>query len=219
MRTVAWPCPAPGGNGEEFALVSGPDDAARRILIVPAPFEEANRTRRLLAETMRALAARGIGSVLPDLPGCGESLSPLELQTLTVWREAMAAAAGHFAATHVFTLRGGAVVAPPLPGWRLEPTANVLRPLLRARTLAAKEEGRTESIDDFSQAGRAVGIELAGYRIGPALFAELVQAEPGEPGGQETISLEAIGGSALWLRPEPGEDPAMAAALAERLAR
>lgn len=219
MKTVAWPCPAPGGAIEEFALVCGPADAARRVLIAPALFDEANKTRRLLAETMRGLAARGVATVLPDLPGCGESLAPLDAQTLASWRAAMAAAAGHFAATHVLALRGGALVAPALPGWRLEPTAAVLRPLLRARTVAAREAGRTETIAELLEAGRREGLELAGYRLGPAMVGELEGAALDAVADHDAIGLEAIGGSALWLRAEPGEDPAMAAALAERLAR
>jgi hypothetical protein len=146
MRIVAWPAP----GGDELAATAGPDNAARRILIVPALFEEANRTRRMWAEAMRAMAAAGLFAALPDLPGCNESLAPLERQTLASWRDAMAAAARHFAATHAISLRGGALVAPAtLPGWRVEPIggASVLRPLLRARTVAAREDGRSETID------------------------------------------------------------------------
>jgi hypothetical protein len=44
-----------------------------RLLIVPALFDEGNRMRRLTVEVMRRLAASGIASVLPDLPGLQES--------------------------------------------------------------------------------------------------------------------------------------------------
>ena len=47
------------------------------ILFVPPLFEEMNRTRALIAAIMRALAARGYGCWLPDLPGTGESLRAL----------------------------------------------------------------------------------------------------------------------------------------------
>ncbi|MEG8052367.1 hypothetical protein QP185_02180 [Sphingomonas aerolata] len=49
----------------------GPDAGPRVIAVLPL-FEEANRTRAFLVETLRALAGRGIGSILPDLPGTGE---------------------------------------------------------------------------------------------------------------------------------------------------
>jgi hypothetical protein len=57
-----------------------------RLLIVPALFDEGNRMRRLTVEVMRRLAASGIASVLPDLPGLQESTFPLERANLGLWR-------------------------------------------------------------------------------------------------------------------------------------
>jgi hypothetical protein len=221
VKAVAWPCAAPGGNGEEFALVAGPQDAAARVLIVPALFEEANRTRRMLAETMRALASGGIASVLPDLPGCNESLAPLEQQDLGSWRGAIAEAAGHFAATHALSLRGGAIVVPDeLPGWRLEPIggAQALRPMLRARTIAAREEGRSETIDGLREQGPQAGVELAGYRLGAAMIRDLETASLEDETSQAILTLADLGGAALWLRSEPDEDAVLSGALAARMA-
>ena len=221
MNSVAWPRAAPGGNGEEFALVAGPGEATARVMIVPALFEEANRTRRMLVETMRALAGAGIASVLPDLPGCNESLAPLDRQDLSVWRAAMAAASAYFAATHMLALRGGALLAPDdLPGWNLEPTsgAQALRPMLRARTVAAREEGRAETMDGLLAEGREGGIELAGYRLGAAMVRDLEAAQRAEALAQTFLALDELGGAALWLRSEPGEDAALSAALAARIA-
>ena len=220
MTPLAWPCAVPGGSGEEFALVAGPVDAAARVLIVPALFEEANRTRRMLVETMRALAARGVASVLADLPGCNESVAPLDTQDLTGWRVAMAAAAAHFSASHALSLRGGALVAPEnLPGWRFEPIlgAQVLRPMLRARTVSAREDGRAETMDALLAEGREAGIELAGYRLGAAMVRDLENAARADDAAQELVKLADLGGAALWLRSEPGEDAALSAALAARI--
>ena len=220
MRSISWPCAVPGGSGEEFALVAGPDDAAARVLIIPALFEEANRTRRLLVETMRALAEAGIASVLPDLPGCNESLAPLQGQTLQDWCVAIATAAKHFATPHVLAIRGGALVAPAgLPGWRFEPVvgAQVLRPMLRARTVAAREEGSSETMDGLLADARERGIELAGYRLGAAMVRELEAGKSTDCAGQSVLSLDELGGAALWLRSEPGEDAGLSAALAARL--
>lgn len=216
MRIVAWPAP----GGDELAMTAGPDEAARRILIVPALFEEANRTRRMWAEAMRAMAAAGVFAALPDLPGCNESLAQLERQTLASWRAAMAAAGRHFAATHVLSLRGGALVAPAaLPGWRVEPIAGVqvLRPMLRARTIAAREERHTEKIDGLLKRGRGEGLELAGYRLGAALVGELGESEPA-PSQQLDVALNQLDGAALWLRSEPSEDPALSASLVRLVA-
>lgn len=220
MKVSAWPCTAPGGSGEEFALIAGPDDATARVLIVPALFEEANRTRRMLVEAMRGLAEAGIASVLPDLPGCTESLAPLERQSLRDWRVAIATATAQFFVTHVLSLRGGALLSPvDLPGWHFEPIggAQVLRPMLRARTVAAREEGRAETMDGLLAEGRERGIELAGYRLGAALVRDLVAAKASVCPGQTVLTLDELGGAALWLRSEPGEDAALSAALAARI--
>lgn len=220
MNSVAWPCPAPGGSGEEFALVAGPSNVASHVLIVSALFEEANRTRRLLVETMRALSDAGIASVLPDLPGFNESLAPLDVQDLAGWRAAMVAASDHFSATHVLSLRGGAIVAPAsLPGWRFEPTTGVqvLRPMLRARTVTAREEGRSETMDGLLEQGCRAGIELAGYRLGAAMLRDLAAAALPDVPAQAVLGLEELGGAALWLRSEPGEDRSLSTALAARI--
>ena len=217
MRITAWPCAAPGGSGEESALVAGPSDATARVLIVPALFEEANRTRRMLTETMRLLAERGMASVMPDLPGCNESLAPLNRQDVETWRAAIAAAAVHFAGTHVLAIRGGALVAPALPGCLLEPIAGsqVLRPMLRARTIAARENGREETMAGLLESGRIKGIELAGYCLGAEMIHGLESAEVEHQ--DAFLSLHDIGGEALWLRNEPGENYTLSQLLAAQI--
>jgi alpha-beta hydrolase superfamily lysophospholipase len=108
-----WPCPGPEGPASEQALAFD-RDRAHRLLIVPALFEEANRTRRFLVETMRRLDAAGIDSFLPDLPGCNESPQDFAAQSLHAWRTAMMAQARAFRRTHVLAVRGGALVFPDL---------------------------------------------------------------------------------------------------------
>lgn len=216
---ASWPCPGPAGIADELAVAF---DRARavRLLIVPPLFEEMNRTRRMLIETQRRLDALGLDSMLPDLPGCNESQQSFSAQSLGSWRAAMEAASRHFAATHVLAVRGGALVFPTrLSGWVLEPIkgAAILRQLLRARVLSAKEAGREESSADLLEEGRNIGLELAGYRLSAALVAGLDSAVP-EDEGQRVIRQAELGGSALWLRSEPGEDPAQSAALAQIIA-
>jgi hypothetical protein len=212
---VTWPCPGGAGPTEEFAAVI---DRSRpfRLLIVPPLLEEMNRTRRLLMGTMRALDGHGIDTFLPDLPGTNESLQPFVSQSLHGWRTTMARAARHFAATHVLALRGGALVFPNvLPGWVVEPVtgASLLRQLLRAAVIAAREAGRHEDSAALLETGRTEGIVLAGYEFGPALIAGLDSARPLDE-GQREIRRSELGGTALWLRSEPGDDPAQAARLA-----
>ena len=220
MNHVTWPCPiAENRSAPELALVCGVD-RDRRVLIVPALFEEANKLRRFTVEAMRRIDHAGIGVVLPDLPGTNESLQPLAVQTPASWRAAMVAAASHFGATHVLAMRGGALIAPPgLPGWLLAPAkgASLLRQLLRARVIAQREMGVEETSEALLARGRREGLELAGYRLGPEFLATFGRLEA-EPEGRMTVPADLLGGPALWLRAEPGESATQADALASIVA-
>jgi hypothetical protein len=166
---------------------------------------------------MARLDASGIDSFLPDLPGCNESRAPLEAQTLAGWREGARVAASHFEATHVLAIRGGALLDPgTLPGWRFAKVngRSLLRTMLRAQALAAKEAGRDTGTDTLAEAGRRDGIELAGWRMGASLFGELENAEPRDDTRLTDIALAGVGGPGLWLRAEPDENAAQADALA-----
>lgn len=198
-------------------------DAGRkpRLLILPALFDEANAMRRQTAEVMYRLDLSGVDAILPDFAGCNESLQPLDMQTLENWRGAAQTAAVHFKATHVFAIRGGCLIAPAaLPGWRYAPTTGtkILRSLLRARTIAAREAGISEKIDELSVLARSDGIELAGWPIGAALFTALEKAVANADSQQAIITQSDIGGPSLWLRAEPGEDPEQADMLAALIA-
>lgn len=217
---AVWPCPLPeGGFADEYALII--DHArAKRVLIVPALFDEANRMRRFTAELMRRLDNAGIDSVLPDLPGTNESLEPLDTQTGSGWRAAMAAAAAHFGVTHVLAVRGGCLYAPGLPGWHYAPAkgALLLRQMMRARILASREAGREETQDELTAIGAREGLDLSGHRIGPALLGDLQAAEAPTLEHIARVAQDEIGGSGLWLRAEPGEAPEQADALAKIIA-
>lgn len=175
--------------------------------------------RRLIVEVMRRLGARGIDSVLPDLPGCNESPQPLATQTVEGWRRAMVAAAAHFGASHVLGIRGGGLFTPALPGWHYAPVsgASILRNMIRARILAAREAGLEETRDGLMELARAEGITLAGHALGPAFCRAFEALEP-DPAATAIAQAE-VGGGGLWLRAEPGEDAGQADALAALLAR
>ena len=212
-----YPCPSSGGEPRfEYALAFE-QGRAYRLLIVPALFEEANRMRRLTVEVMRRLDAAAIDSFLIDLPGCNESLQPLDAETLESWRAAVAGAAEHFAATHVVGIRGGALVMPGhLPGWRYAPVngANLLRQMLRARIMASREAGIAESQEGLLEAGLRDGLDLVGYGLGAEFLQQLQSATPPIAPNLSDIPQDMVGGGGLWLRAEPGEDRAQADALA-----
>ncbi len=207
---------------DEQMLVFGEDGAARRILIIPPLFDEMNRMRHTLTEAMRGLANNGIASALPDFPGCNESLSPLEKQSLTGWRAAMANAAEYFAASHIFSTRGGCLIDdfdPVVPTARLAPVKgkSLLNMLVRTRIAGDKEAGIKSSAEQLEQLALDGAVELAGNAISAAMWRELAAAEPRELQGVWDIKPKDINGSALWLRAEPQHSPEMAAGLAALL--
>lgn len=206
---------APGGS-DELAVRCGPVSGPC-LLVLPAWFDEGNKTRHFTIEMMRALERRGVASVLPDLPGCNESLAALEDQTLASWRAAASATAEAFSCTHVLTIRAGANIAPPLPGFSYAPLAgkSALRALLRTRVVSAKEAGRIETTDGLLQTGLTDGLDLAGYRLSAMLIADLAAAEL----PASTAIPVNPGGPGLWLRAEPEHDATQATQLAALIAQ
>jgi hypothetical protein len=217
-----WTIPASGGTAQaEEMLLAFDRGRVVRVLVCPAWFDEANKLRRFTVEVMRRLDRAGIDALLPDLPGCNESLAPLADQTLKDWRGAMAEAAQALGATHVLAIRAGALVAPAdLPGWHYAPQSGpqLLRTMLRARTIAAREAGVTETSEALLEQGLKEGLVLGGWSLSPAMLRELTQAEAAPGPGQATIAQTDLGGPGLWLRAEPDEDPAQADRLAARIA-
>jgi len=174
------------------------------LLFLPPLFEEMNRTRALLAATMRALAAEGFGCWLPDLPGTGESERPLDGVSWQEWREAAAAACEASGAVASVALRGGALLDEAAPWrWRFAPAtgASLARDLGRAGLMT---EGG------------------GGYAPSEALLAALAAAEPA--GGNEVRTLRLatdraeadlkLEGPPLWRRAEPQTSPELARAMA-----
>ena len=217
-----WNNPAAGGTeGAEELCVGFDRDRAVRVLVLPAWFDEANKLRRFTLEVMRRLDRAGIDSMLPDLPGCNESLVPLQDQTLASWRSATMAAAEALRATHVLAIRAGALLAPEsLPGWHYAAQSGpkLLRGMIRARTIASREAGKTETSEELMAAGRAEGLVLGGWPLGAAMFHALETAEPALAPGQSDIAQSAVGGPGLWLRAEPDEDAGQADRLAALIA-
>jgi hypothetical protein len=66
--------------------------------------------------------------------------------------------------------------------------------------------------------GRADGIELAGWPLGAEMFAALSDTQPTISSTLSDITQENVGGSGLWLRAEPDEDPEQADAIAAIIA-
>lgn len=197
-------------GGVEAMLRFGPECGPTMLVAAPL-FEEANRTRAAMIDVLRRLAARGIASALPDLPGTGESLLPTRDATLAGWRRAFAdAAAALPTPLLVVAWRSGALVTADLaaPRWFLSPTsgAEVMRDLRRTRIAGAMEL-------------------LSGNSLSSALVTELENATP--PRSDRIVRLDTdprpadlkLSGRPLWRAAEPGTDAALQAAIADDLAR
>lgn len=216
-----WGAPETGDKTNKELCVAFDQGRASRVLILPAFFDEANKLRRFTIEAMRLLDEVGIDSFLPDLPGCNESLAPLEQQSLASWRKAVLEAQSQVNATHVLSIRAGALIAPAkLPGWRYAPQTGpkTLRAMIRARIVSAREAGRDESSEDLLEQGRKDGLVLAGWPLSAEMIGELESAEPNPAPSQRDIAAKELGGAGLWLRAEPDEDAEQSQALAGLIA-
>ncbi|HEY0315237.1 MAG TPA: hypothetical protein VGC28_03115 [Sphingomonas sp.] len=201
----------------EFMLAHGPQDGPQLLILQPF-FEEMNRCRAMISGICRALAGRGIGCWLPDLPGTGESLRALD--TLG-WEDWLAAVDGAMAVVRDATgvvpatvaIRGGTLLDHRVPqrALRLSPTTG--RSLLSDLRRSALASGSDPA-------------HPAGYTLSPALADALATAEPSPDGDIRTIRLSSddrpadrrIDGMPLWRRPEPETDRAMAEILVEEIA-
>ncbi len=207
-------------------VTEGPATGPAVLFVLPL-FEEANRVRRTLRLAMRALAVRGIGAMLPDLPGQNESLMPTVDATLSRWREALA---DHIAATHrpvvIAAIRGGALIDGIEAGahWRLAPVrgASLLKTMMRARIAGDREDGKDTTIAELEARGQTEPLRLAGNLLSPAMITELRASEPEVLEECRSVSLgsgeDALPGRPLWLQAEPSEDVALGAAIADDIA-
>lgn len=202
-------------GGPEPLLRFGPADGAQVLMLLPL-FEEHNRTRAFAVTMLRALAKLGIGGLLPELPGQGESLMPTEALRLATLRHAVAALTGTMPGRcHAASIRSGALLVPinpAVPHWSLAPqSGNAL-----SRELAR--------MAGTSAAPDAPLVEIAGNAIAGALFAELEAAPAPAPGRSVRLASDPspadlkIDALPPWRGAEPGNDPALAALLAADIA-
>ena len=208
-------------GGREAMLRFGEADWPT-IMILPPLFEEANRTRHFLVEAMRMLAAHRIASVLPDLPGTGDSLIETGDAHWEDWNDA-ASAIGRLLPSPRLTVavRGGALLdsaADPEARWRFAPESGsrLLRDMVRATALTAGLKA-----GEIEHAARAEPTLLAGNLLSPALFTAVEAAHIEEGTNVRTARLEGdaaardvtLPGSPLWRRAEPGDEPEQRAAM------
>ncbi len=215
-----------------FGPATGP------VVVVALPlFEEANRTRAFAVTICRALAKRGVASVLPDLPGQGESLLPVAETGLALMRPHFKAVASKMFhegyRPFAVSIRSGMLLdaeALVLGRWHLAPQDgdDLLRDLGRIKGVRATGDARIIR-DTFLLDDEGPPIEVAGNLIGPAMLHELfMDSGFSESVGApiRTVRLDTdpkpadrhVPGPPLWRRAEPDNDPALAALLADDIA-
>lgn len=206
----------------------GPDAGPVVILLLPL-FDEHNRTRTFGMAIARTLADLGVASVLPDLPGQGESAVPTERATLEAWQRALEAVIAAHAAVrppHLAVMRGAALLDSATgvrSVWRLAPIPGraVLNDLRRAEAVSGRKDWSAFSLD--SPPANLVGNEI-GWPLYAALEAHTALEARDVP--LRTVRLESdpavadlkLPGPPLWRRAEPGHDAALAVLLAQDLA-
>jgi len=129
------------------------------------------------------------------------------------------------------SFRAGVLTVAEMPAashWMLSPVkgAAILRTMMRTRVAADREAGLTTSLSGLTEQAGAGPIELAGNSIGSDLFSQLNAAGIPALQNQRIVRLASdnkpgdvqIDGSALWLRAEPDDDPAMSSAIAQDIA-
>jgi hypothetical protein len=195
-------------GGTEMLLRHGAGSPTT-LLVLPALFEEANRMRRFTVSVMRYLGTRGIGTILPDLPGTGDSEMRLCDASLADWHDAVSALAEQ--ASGSVAIRGGALLDGALGRrWRLAPDSGerLLRDMIRATALSGGL-----SAADLDRQARAQPTRLAGNMLSPDLYTALHAATPVE--GAHVATVE---GPKLWRSAEPSDDPEFARVVADDIA-
>jgi hypothetical protein len=203
-------------GGREAMLGFGPDTGPILIAALPL-FEEANRTRTFTVGLLRTLADRGIASLLPDVPGQGESTMSLTSMTIPRMAEALAAVTDRCRAegrrTYALGIRSGALLdvrARHRGRWHFAPQTgdDLLRDLHRIRRAAGNLD-----MDGGDP------LEIAGNVLSADLLASLAAATPSDPPDvPRRIVDRPPDTTPLWRRAEPGNDPVLAQTLAEDIA-
>ena len=188
----------PAPKGARFCVYHPPNGkVGAGVIFVPAFAEEMNKSRHVVAQTARRLAAIGVGVLLIDLMGCGDSSEAFEEATWDDWRGDIQLAVefmrkcGHEPLV-LWGMRLGAILAaqcavdmPSAPARCLfwQPVAQggahlsqFLRLRLANAMLSGAKEGETgKELRARLAAGEC--LEIAGYRLSPSMAATLERLE------------------------------------------
>ena len=175
------------------------------VILVHSLFEELNRGRAIGARLGRWLVGQGRALHVLDVAGTGDSFGQLETASPLAWQADLAALARELDSgkgVDWLVFRAGALWLPqaavsgafPLRNLHLlNPVFNgksFLTQFLRLRVAASRFEGREETVASLRALALEQGaVEVAGYRLGAGLIAELDALELGVPQGSGMYSL------------------------------
>jgi exosortase A-associated hydrolase 2 len=203
--------------GQRFCLFFPPAGRCRGAVLYVPPFgDEMNKSRRMAAETARALAARGFGVLLLDLHGTGDSSGEFSDARWEHWLADLAAGCAWLkdrlgVPVSLLGLRLGALLAldyahsaahpvAQLVLWQPVPSGSVfLTQFLRLLTANAMlaDSGDKPAADKSSTAQLRAALlggatlEVAGYEIAPALAQAL--------DGKDAAKLAPAGCQVHWF--------------------
>jgi hypothetical protein len=188
-----------GPNGALYGIAGGPPDARRAVLVVSPPGVDAVRARRVLFRLVHALAAAGLGALLVDTRGSGESALAFAETSLPTHvadiRDGLHELARRFPEAHqrLVAVRYGAVPAlvaaqPPAADALLlvDPCLDVraaLRQDLSGEVARRMRRGAGAGEDDnrdalIAQLDAGQPVVLDGERFPPALWRGLNGSQP-----------------------------------------
>ncbi len=183
-----------GGQGQIFVLARFPPGFDGRCVLVVPPFaEEMNKSRKIVAQLTDELVKRGIGVVVPDLFGTGDSHGDFADASLDGWCQDLSATCRWvrdkgWRIETVLGVRLGCAIALefasqssdwPLPRrtifWApVLDGARSFEQFLRLRVAASLMSPKRETIAGLrAEFAAGATVEVAGYRVSPQLSKDL----------------------------------------------
>lgn len=200
----------PTAQGRRFALFheARGDKTRGRVLYLPPFAEELNASRRVVAQQAAALARAGYAVLQIDLMGCGDSEGAFADATWQQWQADMRAALDWLLARTsgplwLWGLRAGAMLAHGLFSASHQPANLLLWQPVVSGSQMLQQFLRLHAASQWLGTGQAatpsprqalengVPVDVAGYRISPALAQGLSRSQLAPPSGNP--------GRLVWL--------------------
>ena len=229
-------------GGQRLALFHAPrSERARALVVYLHPFaEEMNKSRRMAALQARALAGMGYAVLQIDLLGCGDSSGDFgdaswrdwidDVQLAVQWlRRRLPGSAD--APLWLWGLRAGCLLAveaarqlqQPCNFLFWAPTCSgktVLQQFLRLKVASDLMGGGAKGVMDGLRQQLAAGtpVDIAGYRLAPAMAAGLESSELSPGTGRPSLTSGAPGARLIWLELSTRADAGLTPVAAKTLA-